>query len=204
MGRVGKGRVAMLTSDQVWLWGRGFEGGGPQLELLRRIAHWSMKEPELEEEALLADVAGGLTVTITRRTMAPDAKPVRITLPGGETRLFVEAGDDETGRFRFPLPDRLSRRIDKPDGHEVVLGLRPETIFAAGSELPGKDRFIFEATVDVVEPTGPDTMLVFRIGGHELIARVRPEDAPEPGGPFRFETEMGKAKLFDQESGIRM
>ena len=41
--RVGEGRVALLTSDQVWLWGRGFEGGGPQTELLRRIAHWSMK-----------------------------------------------------------------------------------------------------------------------------------------------------------------
>jgi multiple sugar transport system ATP-binding protein len=118
--------------------------------------------------------------------------------------LLVEAGDDETGRFRFPLPERLSRRIEKPDGHEVVLGLRPETIFGAGSELPGKDRFIFEATVDVVEPTGPDTMLVFRIGGHELIARVRPEDAPEAGSLFRFEAEMGKAKLFDQASGLRM
>ena len=57
LSREGEGRVALLTSDQVWLWGRGFEGGGPQLELLRRIAHWSMKEPELEEEALLADVS---------------------------------------------------------------------------------------------------------------------------------------------------
>jgi multiple sugar transport system ATP-binding protein len=121
-----------------------------------------------------------------------------------ESGLFVEAGDDATGRFRFPLAERLAQRIDKPSGHEVVLGLRPETIFGAGSELPGKDRFIFEAPVDVVEPTGPDTMLVFRIGGHELIARVRPEDAPEPGHPFRFETEMAKAKLFDKAGGLRL
>lgn len=83
LNRVGKGRVALLSSDQVWLWGRGFEGGGPQLELLRRIAHWSMKEPELEEETLLADVGRDLSVTVTRKTMQPSAGPVRITGPEG-------------------------------------------------------------------------------------------------------------------------
>ena len=52
LDRVGEGRVAQLLSDQLWLWARGFDGGGPQLELLRRVAHWLMKEPDLEEEAL--------------------------------------------------------------------------------------------------------------------------------------------------------
>ena len=46
--------MALLASDHIWLWSRGYEGGGPQLELLRRLAHWMMKEPELEEEALTA------------------------------------------------------------------------------------------------------------------------------------------------------
>ncbi|WEF23089.1 hypothetical protein [Paracoccus sp. S3-43] len=85
LDRVDQGRVALLTSDQVWLWGRGFEGGGPQLELLRRIAHWSMKEPELEEEALLADVAGDLSVRFTRRTMKDSAGPLVVTRPDGQT-----------------------------------------------------------------------------------------------------------------------
>lgn len=97
MDRVGEGRVAMLTSDQVWLWGRGFEGGGPQLEMLRRIAHWSMKEPELEEEALQADVSG-LDVRFTRRTMEDRAGPVRITHPDGETE---ELALEEAGPGRF-------------------------------------------------------------------------------------------------------
>ena len=98
LDRVGEGRVALLTSDQVWLWGRGFEGGGPQLELLRRIAHWSMKEPELEEEALLADVSDGLAVRFTRRTMAEDAGPLVVTRPDGETEevALTPAGP---GRF---------------------------------------------------------------------------------------------------------
>ncbi|MCC7168291.1 MAG: hypothetical protein IT565_12050, partial [Rhodospirillales bacterium] len=52
--RMGEGRVALLASDSLWLWGRGFDGGGPQAELMRRIAHWLMKEPALEEEALAA------------------------------------------------------------------------------------------------------------------------------------------------------
>ncbi|SMO61048.1 hypothetical protein [Paracoccus laeviglucosivorans] len=97
LDRVGEGRVAMLTSDQVWLWGRGFEGGGPQLELLRRIAHWSMQEPDLEEEALTADVSGE-SVTITRRTMAEETKPIRITRPDGSEEQ-VELSQAEPGRF---------------------------------------------------------------------------------------------------------
>ncbi len=91
LDRVGKGRVAVLASDQAWLWGRGFEGGGPQLELLRRLAHWMLKEPDLEEENLTA-TAVGQAVTFTRRTIldkppgdllitGPDGAVVKLTLP---------------------------------------------------------------------------------------------------------------------------
>ncbi|MEZ5910812.1 MAG: hypothetical protein R3D84_00245 [Paracoccaceae bacterium] len=80
LDRVGEGRVAMLGSDQAWLWGRGYEGGGPQLELLRRLAHWMLKEPELEEEALVAG-AEGTRLTVTRRTLADAAAPVTVTGP---------------------------------------------------------------------------------------------------------------------------
>ena len=83
LDRVEKGRVAVLASDQAWLWGRGFEGGGPQLELLRRLAHWMLKEPDLEEENLTA-TAVGQAVTITRRTILDVAPPaVQITGPDG-------------------------------------------------------------------------------------------------------------------------
>lgn len=83
LDQVGKGRVAELMSDQTWLWARGFEGGGPQAELLRRLAHWLMKEPELEAEALTADIVGD-EIRITRRTMAPTTPPVKLTPPGGK------------------------------------------------------------------------------------------------------------------------
>ena len=82
--RQGEGRVAMLGSDHAWLWSRGYEGGGPQLELLRRLAHWLMQEPELEEEVLRgASAEGG--VTILRRTLAESVPPVTATSPSGET-----------------------------------------------------------------------------------------------------------------------
>ena len=58
LDRVGKGRVAQLLSDEMWFWARGFEGGGPQAELLRRLAYWLMKEPDLEENDLRAAVDG--------------------------------------------------------------------------------------------------------------------------------------------------
>ena len=83
LDRVGKGRVAELLSDQVWLWARGFEGGGPQAELLRNLAHWLMKEPELEEERLSASIDSG-RITVERHTMADQPKPVTLTYPSGK------------------------------------------------------------------------------------------------------------------------
>lgn len=85
LDRVGKGRVAVLASDQSWLWGRGFEGGGPQLELLKRLAHWMLKQPELEEENLTATVQGQ-QMTIERRTVLDTPPPpVGVTMPDGKT-----------------------------------------------------------------------------------------------------------------------
>ncbi|SDX35289.1 glutamine amidotransferase [Roseicitreum antarcticum] len=84
LDRVAEGRVALLASDQAWLWDRGFEGGGPQLELLRRLAHWMMAEPELEEESLTA-TAEGNRITIARRTLSDTAPDVTLTAPDGGT-----------------------------------------------------------------------------------------------------------------------
>jgi hypothetical protein len=74
LNRYGEGRVAMLLSDHGWLWARGFEGGGPHVALYRRIAHWLMQEPSLEEEAVRA-TALGRTLRIERQTMSDDQRP---------------------------------------------------------------------------------------------------------------------------------
>jgi hypothetical protein len=88
LDHVKKGRVAEILSDHVWLWARGFEGGGPQAELLRRLAHWLMKEPELEEERLTANVAGG-QLTVERRTMADTAPAVTVNSPSNKTSTMI-------------------------------------------------------------------------------------------------------------------
>ena len=85
MDRVGEGRVAVLASDQAWLWTRGFEGGGPQAELLRRLAHWLMKEPELEEEALTATVQGA-QITVERRSVGDGPEALSVIAPSGAAR----------------------------------------------------------------------------------------------------------------------
>ncbi|MEW6639711.1 MAG: hypothetical protein AB1586_04330 [Pseudomonadota bacterium] len=93
LSRQGEGRVALILSDHIWLWARGYEGGGPHLDLLRRISHWLMKQPELDEEALRLAVHGH-ELQVTRQTMADSAAPVTVTSPSGASRtLTLTAGD---------------------------------------------------------------------------------------------------------------
>lgn len=100
--RQDKGRVALLLSDQVWLWARGYEGGGPYVDLLRRLSHWLMQEPDLEEEALRAS-AKGTTLSIERQTMKDSVGPVTVTSPSGlKSILTLDA--DGPGRFRAVMP----------------------------------------------------------------------------------------------------
>ena len=120
LGHEGEGRVALLASDQAWLWGRGFEGGGPQLELLRRLAHWLMKEPELEEEALTA-TAEGQTLTITRRTLRDGAHEVTVTAPdGSETNLPMTEVSPGRHVARYQAPEIGLYRLKDGDQERVV------------------------------------------------------------------------------------
>ena len=124
LDRVGQGRVALLASDHAWLWSRGYEGGGPQLELLRRLAHWMMKETELEEEALTI-TAEGQTMTIERRTLGEDVGDVEITGPDG-TVVMVPLEETAPGRFGavWEGPDIGLYRLSEGD-QDAVIALGP-------------------------------------------------------------------------------
>src|SRR5690606_31418973 len=97
LDRKGEGRVGMLLSDHGWLWARGFEGGGPHVSLYRRMAHWLMKEPELEEERLTAS-GRGMTLEITRQTMSDDPGPATVISPSGQS-MDVALASDSPGLF---------------------------------------------------------------------------------------------------------
>lgn len=124
LNRVEEGRVALLSSDHAWLWSRGFDGGGPQLELLRRLAHWMMKEPELEEETLWAE-ATGQQIRIIRRTLKETTEPVTITTPSGDS-VTVSLSETEPGRFEalYTGPEIGLYRLTQED-HQAVIGLGP-------------------------------------------------------------------------------
>ena len=103
LSREGEGRVAMLLSDHAWLWARGFEGGGPHGPLLRRLVHWLMQEPELEEEALTARTAGR-DLVVQRQTLAEDVPGVTVTGPDGEPQALTLV-ESAPGLWRALLED---------------------------------------------------------------------------------------------------
>ncbi|SFS00452.1 hypothetical protein [Yoonia litorea] len=123
LDRVGEGRVALIASDHSWLWDRGYEGGGPQLELLRRLAHWMMKEPELEEEALWVEPTGQ-TMRIIRRTLGLETNEVTITHPDG-TETIIPLEEVSPGRFEalWDAPEiGLYRLSDGTESTVIALG----------------------------------------------------------------------------------
>jgi hypothetical protein len=142
LDNVKKGRVAELLSDQPWLWARGFEGGGPQAELLRRLAHWLMKEPELEAESLSAAVTDG-EIVVTRHSMAPSVTPVTLTMPSGKTMtLTLEKAGPGIWRAAMKVSELGLYRLG--DG-------KLSTVTAAGPLNP-KEVADMRATEEILKP----------------------------------------------------
>jgi hypothetical protein len=170
LDRVEKGRVAQLLSDQMWFWARGFEGGGPQAELLRRLAYWLMKEPDLEENDLRATVEGDRLI-VTRQSLEPDDRPVTVTTPDGSSRgltLSPESGGRSTG----------SLAIDEMGLYRVTDGSRT-ALAAAGPLNPiefADVRSTPEKLAPVVSATGGG---IFWVGTGTMpeIRRVAPDRA---------------------------
>ncbi len=169
LDRIGEGRVGLFLSDHVWLWARGFDGGGPHAELLRRIAHWLMKEPELEEEALALRAEGGALV-ISRRTVEETAPPVTVTRPDGTTEevALVPAA-----------PGAFTARIENaPRGLYRAASGGLFAIGAIGVETPPEFENVVSTPIGLApltEKTGGGVFALRRSGGVTLpdLRRVR-------------------------------
>jgi hypothetical protein len=147
LDRAEKGRVAMMLSDQAWLWTRGFEGGGPQAELLRRLAHWLMKEPDLEEERLTATVRGD-RLTATRRTMGEQPGDVEVTTPSGEVqRLKLSPSQEGSYSGTMRAGEMGVYRLKNGD----------LTTVAAAGPLNPKEFSDVRASADVLTPVAEAT-----------------------------------------------
>ena len=155
LSREGKGRVALLLTDQMWLWARGFEGGGPHLDLLRRLAHWLMKEPELEEEALRANVRGH-AIEIERQSLKADVPPVTVTSPSGaEERVSLTPAEPGISRASVNAAEAGLYRLS--DGNlSVLANVGPENPreFQEVVSTPDRLKPIAEATGGTVRRIG--------------------------------------------------
>ena len=119
LDRVREGRVAQFLSDHMWLWSRGFEGGGPQAELLRRVSHWLMREPDLEEEDLRATIKAG-QLEVARRSLGEPIPEVEVTLPSGERqKLALEPGRSGRSVGIMPVTEAGLYRVS--DGEKTAL-----------------------------------------------------------------------------------
>ncbi len=167
LGRVGEGRVAQLLSDHAWLWARGFEGGGPQALLLRRLVHWLMKEPQLEEEALRATAVGD-TILVERQSLQSEPVDAVVTTPSGAEqplRLMPEA--DGIARARFTAAEAGGYRITAGEHTAYVT---PHPIAAVElADMRATDRIVAPAA----EATGGTTRWLAEEGVPDL-RRVEP------------------------------
>jgi hypothetical protein len=120
IGERGKGRVALLLSDHAWLWARGYDGGGPYSDLLRRLAHWLMKEPELEEETLKA-TGKGQTLIIERRSIEDEVEPVVVTTPSGEEEtITLDKGERGIWRKAMTVEEQGVYRVSSGELASIV------------------------------------------------------------------------------------
>ena len=183
LSREGEGRVALLLSDHIWLWARGFEGGGPHIDLLRRLSHWLMKQPDLEEEALRLMVRGR-DLTVQRQTMSDGVADVTLTMPSGKTRTLT-LSPTQPGVWRTTLEANELGLWRATDG----------TLTALANVGPANPREFTEvtSTTEVLAPlsnaTGGDVVRVEDGSGVRLprIVAVRSSDT------FKGDDWMGSA-----------
>lgn len=142
LDKVGDGRVAQVLSDTIWLWARGYEGGGPHGELLRRLAHWLMKEPELEEEALSVEIKGD-RLEVVRRSLEPPPPQLSVTLPDGKAVPLPLAAQGD-GRALGGMA------VDQPGLYRVEDGERVAVAAAGG--MAAVEMSELAATPDILAP----------------------------------------------------
>ena len=145
--KIGEGRVAMLMSDQAWLWSKGFDGGGPYSEMFRRTAHWLMGEPDLDAEKLTATAENGL-LAIERRTLEDRAQTVVVEKPDG-TKETIRLSKTANGIYRGSVKSAGQGAYRLASGDVT-------TITAIGSLNP-KEYAKLQPTTEILTPLAEGT-----------------------------------------------
>ncbi|MGA7198218.1 hypothetical protein [Roseiarcus sp.] len=166
LSRVDKGRVGLLLSDQMWLWARGYDGGGPYLDLLRRLAHWLMKEPELEEEALRAS-AKGHDVTVERQSASGAERETDLVAPDGtRTKLTMTAEAPGLARAHVAV-DRYGLYRAEDGQHVALVSVGPDNPLEMQDVVSTPEKLR-----PIAETTGGTVHRLAAAGGVVAIPRV--------------------------------
>jgi hypothetical protein len=197
LSRVDKGRVGLLLSDQMWLWARGYDGGGPYLDLLRRLAHWLMKEPDLEEEALRAS-AKGREVMVERQSVSEAARDTYLIAPDGK-KTKLELAPYAPGLSRAHVTVSRFGLYRAEDGEHIAL-------VNVGQENPLEMQDVVSSTEKlrpIAEATGGTVRRVAAAPG-DTIAVPRIVDLnPSPsygGGDYIGIKRTGSSELIGARS----
>ncbi|MEP3302696.1 MAG: hypothetical protein ABJO05_12080, partial [Roseibium sp.] len=168
LNREGEGRVAMLLSDHVWLWARGFEGGGPHVPLLRRLGHWLMQEPDLDEEALRVSLRGP-ELMVERQTLADEISDVSVTSPSGQTSRLT-MNEMEPGLWQGSSPTAETGLFTVTESDKTAL-------VHVGPQNPREYTDVLstpEKLAGLSSATGGQALRLSDVGGEVSVPRVVP------------------------------
>ncbi len=121
--------------------------------------------------------------------------PARLRTDNDGPVAVIGAGRPDELRVPVPPCDAVAAFRDR----EVVLGIRPECISEAGRQFGGLPHagLEFSAEVEMVEPTGAETIVLLRLEGAPVLARVSGDIRPLQGAPAFFVLDTRCICLFD-------
>lgn len=182
LNRIGEGRVAVLLSDHAWLWARGFEGGGPHTILLRRLAHWLMQEPDLEEEYLTA-TGNGYQLTVERRSMDDRIDDIVVQSPRG-TEETVQLERVSPGVWRQQL------EVDAPGLYRFSSG--DLSALAHAGPLNSREMARVVSTEDVIKP------ILEHTGGGAFWLGLKAASSTDKGQQAQLHKDLPRIAMLDQ------
>jgi hypothetical protein len=146
LDHVGTGRVAQFLSDQFWLWGRGYQQGGPQTELLRRVAHWLVQEPELDETALKAKAImqdGAWSLAITLRSLGNNPIKTIVTDPDNQSQSVMVNPSHEPGLLSTTVPvSKTGLYHVQQDERDVMVMVGPSSSAEFGDVIATDEKLL--------------------------------------------------------------
>lgn len=172
LSRYGEGRLALMLSDHAWLWARGFQGGGPHVQLLRRMGHWLMKEPDLEEERLTAVAENG-DLVIERQTLEDLVE----TSPELSVDITTPRGDIKNAKLSLQQPGIWQARVSADDLglYRISDGSR-EALVQVGPDNPREFRDVISTTTTLASLASATGGAVARLdtNGAQTMPRILP------------------------------